>query len=92
MRPAPDNWPGGWAAWAAQEPRNAHSHLLSMLLGNTLTVPVTAGKLALGTWQVRGGAGRAGAGRKWIGVSGWAGKVGNRWGVMDLSVGRRTLV
>ncbi|GIL76822.1 hypothetical protein Vretimale_8709 [Volvox reticuliferus] len=51
LRPAPDNWPGGWAAWAAQEPRNAHSHLLSMLLGNTLTVPVTEGKLALGTWQ-----------------------------------------
>ncbi|GIL55645.1 hypothetical protein Vafri_11199 [Volvox africanus] len=51
LRPAPDNWPGGWAAWAAQEPRNAHSHLLSMLLGNTLTVPLTKGKLALGTWQ-----------------------------------------
>ncbi|PNH08748.1 hypothetical protein TSOC_004690 [Tetrabaena socialis] len=52
LRPAPDGWPGGWAAWAAQEPRNAHSHLLSMLLGNTLTLPVTGGKLALGTWQV----------------------------------------
>ncbi|GLI65319.1 hypothetical protein VaNZ11_008862 [Volvox africanus] len=51
LRPAPGNWPGGWAAWAAQEPRNAHSHLLSMLLGNTLTVPLTEGKLALGTWQ-----------------------------------------
>lgn len=51
VRPAPDNWPGGWAAWAAQEPQNAHSHLLSMVLGNTLTVPVTQGKLALGTWQ-----------------------------------------
>ncbi|PNH00816.1 hypothetical protein TSOC_013339, partial [Tetrabaena socialis] len=51
LRPAPDGWPGGWAAWAAQEPRNAHSHLLSMLLGNTLTLPVTGGKLALGTWQ-----------------------------------------
>lgn len=54
VRPAPDNWPGGWAAWAAQEPQNAHSHLLSMVLGNTLTVPVTQGKLALGTWQVGG--------------------------------------
>ncbi|GFR52547.1 hypothetical protein Agub_g15122 [Astrephomene gubernaculifera] len=51
LRPAPSDWPGGWEAWAAQEPRNAHSHLLSMLLGNTLTVPVTRGKLALGTWQ-----------------------------------------
>ncbi|KAG2487850.1 hypothetical protein HYH03_013567 [Edaphochlamys debaryana] len=51
LRPAPEDWPGGWAAWAAQEPRNAHSHLLSMLLGNTLAVPVTGGRLALGTWQ-----------------------------------------
>lgn len=40
-------------AMAAQEPINAHSHLLSMLLGNTLTIPVTEGKLAIGTWQVR---------------------------------------
>lgn len=39
---------------AAQEPENAHSHLLSMLLGNSETVPVTKGKLALGTWQVGG--------------------------------------
>ena len=45
--------PGGWEAWAAQEPENAHSHLLSMLLGNSETIPVTGGKLALGTWQVR---------------------------------------
>lgn len=28
-----------------------HSHLLSMVLGNSETVPVTQGKLALGTWQ-----------------------------------------
>jgi secondary thiamine-phosphate synthase enzyme len=34
-----------------QEPINAHSHLLSMALGNTLTIPITGGKLALGTWQ-----------------------------------------
>ncbi|KXZ49975.1 hypothetical protein GPECTOR_18g131 [Gonium pectorale] len=54
LRPAPDGWPGGWAAWAAQEPRNAHSHLLSMVLGNSLTVPVSGGKLALGTWQLAG--------------------------------------
>lgn len=50
-REAPPNWPGGWEAWAAQEPRNAHSHLLSMMLGNSETIPVTGGQLALGTWQ-----------------------------------------
>ncbi|KAI7835409.1 hypothetical protein COHA_010683 [Chlorella ohadii] len=51
IRQAPPNWPGGWEAWAAQEPENAHSHLLSMVLGNSETVPVTGGKLALGQWQ-----------------------------------------
>lgn len=30
---------------------NGHSHLQATLLGPSLTVPVTAGKLALGTWQ-----------------------------------------
>jgi len=33
------------------EPENAHSHLLSMMLGNSETIPVTSGKLATGTWQ-----------------------------------------
>lgn len=51
LRKEPEGWPGGWAAWAEQEPRNAHSHLLSMVLGNTETIPVTGGDLALGTWQ-----------------------------------------
>jgi thiamine phosphate synthase YjbQ (UPF0047 family) len=51
MREAPQNWPGGWEAWAAQEPQNAHSHLLSIMLGNSQTIPVAAGKLMLGTWQ-----------------------------------------
>lgn len=36
---------------AAQEPQNAHSHLLSMVLGNSETIPITQGALALGTWQ-----------------------------------------
>ncbi|KAF8058404.1 hypothetical protein HT031_005528 [Scenedesmus sp. PABB004] len=36
---------------AAQEPENAHSHLLSMVLGNSETIPVTEGRLALGQWQ-----------------------------------------
>jgi secondary thiamine-phosphate synthase enzyme len=30
---------------------NGHSHLQATLLGPSLTVPVTAGRLALGTWQ-----------------------------------------
>lgn len=30
---------------------NAHSHLQATLLGPSLTVPVTEGRLALGTWQ-----------------------------------------
>lgn len=37
--------------WRAQEPINAHGHLLSMLLGNSEAVPVAAGRLQLGTWQ-----------------------------------------
>ena len=30
---------------------NGHSHLQATLLGPSLTVPITTGKLALGTWQ-----------------------------------------
>ncbi len=30
---------------------NGHSHLQATLLGPSLTVPVSSGKLALGTWQ-----------------------------------------
>lgn len=30
---------------------NGHSHLQATLLGPSLTVPVTSGKLVLGTWQ-----------------------------------------
>jgi len=33
------------------EPRNAHSHLIALMLGNHLSLPVTAGRLALGTYQ-----------------------------------------
>ncbi|GFH19099.1 uncharacterized protein HaLaN_15995, partial [Haematococcus lacustris] len=53
LRAAPPDWPGGHAAWAAQEPVNAHSHLLSMVLGNSQSIPVVEGKLALGTWQAK---------------------------------------
>uniref|UniRef100_A0A061S4K5 Secondary thiamine-phosphate synthase enzyme n=1 Tax=Tetraselmis sp. GSL018 TaxID=582737 RepID=A0A061S4K5_9CHLO len=51
LREAPDNWPGGPDAWREQEPINAHSHLQAMLLGQSETIPVHEGKLALGTWQ-----------------------------------------
>ena len=30
---------------------NGHSHLQATMLGPSLTVPITDGKLALGTWQ-----------------------------------------
>lgn len=33
------------------EPRNAHAHIAAMLLGNSATVPIAGGALALGTWQ-----------------------------------------
>lgn len=35
----------------AQEPLNAHAHLLASLLGTTLSVPVVGGELAIGQWQ-----------------------------------------
>ena len=37
--------------WRAQEPINAHSHLASMLLGTSETVPVVDGRMVLGQWQ-----------------------------------------
>jgi secondary thiamine-phosphate synthase enzyme len=33
------------------EPMNAHSHLMAMMLNNTELIPVVDGKLALGTYQ-----------------------------------------
>ena len=36
LRDGPPDWPGGNEAWRAQEPVNAHSHLISMLLGKYL--------------------------------------------------------
>ena len=35
-------------AWRDQEPINAHSHLLSMLLGSSETIPVVDGKMVIG--------------------------------------------
>lgn len=51
LRESPSNWPGGREAWIEQEPINAHSHLLSMMLGNSESIPIVKGKLALGQWQ-----------------------------------------
>ncbi|CAG9462402.1 unnamed protein product [Pedinophyceae sp. YPF-701] len=51
LRDGPPDWPGGNEAWRAQEPINAHSHLLSMMLGNTASIPVVGGDLVIGTWQ-----------------------------------------
>ena len=36
---------------APDEPRNAHSHLIALLLGNHLSLPVVAGRLGLGGYQ-----------------------------------------
>lgn len=33
------------------EPINAHSHLMAMMLNNNETIPIVEGKLGLGTWQ-----------------------------------------
>ena len=37
--------------WRDQEPINAHSHLLSMLLGSSESIPVVDGKMMIGKWQ-----------------------------------------
>ncbi|MBD2204362.1 YjbQ family protein [Calothrix sp. FACHB-1219] len=33
------------------EPMNAHSHLMAMMLSSSEVIPIVDGKLALGTWQ-----------------------------------------
>ena len=38
-------------AWRAQEPINAHSHLLSMLIGSSESIPVVRGNMVIGQWQ-----------------------------------------
>lgn len=35
----------------ADEPRNAHSHLIALMLGNHLSLPVVQGRLGLGRYQ-----------------------------------------
>ena len=46
-----ENWTGTWQEWADQEPINAHSHLLSIMTGNSESIPVVDGQLMLGKWQ-----------------------------------------
>ena len=43
--------PEGLAAWRAQEPINAHSHIAAIAVGQSLCIPVNQGVLALGQWQ-----------------------------------------
>eukprot|EP00562_Extubocellulus_spinifer_P001357 CAMPEP_0178478388 /NCGR_PEP_ID=MMETSP0696-20121128/4633_1 /TAXON_ID=265572 /ORGANISM="Extubocellulus spinifer, Strain CCMP396" /LENGTH=281 /DNA_ID=CAMNT_0020105753 /DNA_START=41 /DNA_END=886 /DNA_ORIENTATION=+ len=38
-------------AWRDQEPINAHSHLLSMLLGSSESIPVVERSMVIGQWQ-----------------------------------------
>lgn len=37
--------------WRDQEPINAHSHLISMMLGSSECIPVVDGKMVIGQWQ-----------------------------------------
>jgi len=38
-------------AWRDQEPINAHSHLIGMLLGSSESIPVVQGSMVIGQWQ-----------------------------------------
>lgn len=46
-----EGWAGTAEEWIAQEPVNAHSHLQSMLLGNSESFSVKSSKPQLGRWQ-----------------------------------------
>lgn len=37
--------------WRDQEPINAHSHLISMMLGSSECIPVVDGDMVIGQWQ-----------------------------------------
>jgi len=37
--------------WRSQEPINAHSHLISMMLGSSECIPVVNGEMVIGQWQ-----------------------------------------
>lgn len=51
LRYPPSNFQGDVETWRAQEPINCHAHLLSMLIGTTLSVPVHDSQLMIGQWQ-----------------------------------------
>lgn len=46
-----EGWTGTSEEWRAQEPINAHSHLLSIMTGSSESIPVMHGKLMIGRWQ-----------------------------------------
>jgi hypothetical protein len=46
-----EGWTGTPEEWRQQESVNAHSHLQSMLLGNSESFSVQKSELQLGTWQ-----------------------------------------
>jgi len=53
-RAGPPDWPGGDEAWREMrqgQPVNAHSHLISFVVGNSEAIPVHQGALAMGTFQ-----------------------------------------
>ena len=51
LREPPPGWTESVETWRAQEPINAHSHLMAMLLGSSESLPIVDGMLQIGTWQ-----------------------------------------
>mmetsp|Transcript_15380 Transcript_15380/g.50510 ORF Transcript_15380/g.50510 Transcript_15380/m.50510 type:complete len:195 (+) Transcript_15380:1-585(+) len=51
LRFPPPAYTGSVEEWRAQEPINAHAHLIAILIGATESIPFTGSELALGTWQ-----------------------------------------
>ena len=37
--------------WRDQEPINAHSHLIAMMMGSSECIPVVDGEMVIGQWQ-----------------------------------------
>ncbi len=64
-RLAPENQP--YFRHTSEGPDDMPAHLKTGLLGNALTIPITNGTLALGTWQgIWLGEHRQRAGRRWV--------------------------
>jgi thiamine phosphate synthase YjbQ (UPF0047 family) len=49
--PSLTEYTGDVEDWRDSEPKNAHAHILSILLSSSLSIPVHEGQLALGAWQ-----------------------------------------